>query len=154
MPIEKILIVDDELLIRNFLAETLRRKNMDDRQQLQMVKKLLSLLKESVFDMVITDMKMPDITGHRCVEKSQRTFAANTIVMVITAFGSIENAVEAMRLGAFHYLIKPFSPETIEAAIEKAREHVFLLEENQYLRQQVSPGGTHSQLKLSQKARP
>ena len=62
-------------------------------------------------------------------------------MVVVTAYGSIENAVEAMRLGAFNYLIKPFSPDTIEAIIEKAREHLSLVEENMYLRQQVSSGG-------------
>jgi two-component system response regulator AtoC len=143
MSIEKILIVDDELLIRNFLAETLRRKNIDVTTA-ENGQKAFDLLKESVFDMVITDMKMPDFTGIDVLKKVKE-LSPNTIVVVITAFGSIENAVEAMRLGAFNYLIKPFSPETIEAVIEKAREHLSLVEENQYLRQQVLPGGSSLQ---------
>lgn len=143
MSIEKILIVDDELLIRNFLAETLRRKNIDVTTA-ENGQKALALLKDSLFDMVITDMKMPDITGIDILRKVKE-ISPSTIVVVVTAFGSIENAVEAMRLGAFNYLIKPFSPDTIEAVIEKAREHVSLIEENQYLRQQVGSGGTRIQ---------
>ena len=136
MAIEKILIVDDEMLIRNFLKETLKRKNFDVHTA-QDVCSGLDCLKKDTFDLVITDMKMPDGTGLdilRCVKE----LSPSTIVVIITAFGSIENAVEAMHLGAFNYLIKPFSPDTIEAIIEKAQEHLSLVGENQYLRQEFS----------------
>jgi two-component system, NtrC family, response regulator AtoC len=142
MSIEKILIVDDELLVRNFLAETLRRKGLDV-VTAENGQKALSILKDTIFDMVITDMKMPDITGIDVLKKVKE-ISPSTIVVVITAFGSIENAVEAMHFGAFNYLIKPFSPDAIEAIIEKAGEHVSLLEENQYLRQQVNAGGSRT----------
>ena len=138
MSIEKILIVDDELLMRNFLAETLRRKNFDVATA-DTGTKALNLCKDTAFDMVITDMKLPDLTGIDVLRKIKE-LSPNAVVVIITAFGSIENAVEAMRLGAFNYLIKPFSPDTIEAVIEKAQEHLSLIEENQYLRQQLSPG--------------
>ncbi|PJD97001.1 MAG: two-component system response regulator [Parachlamydia sp.] len=146
MSIEKILIVDDEMIVRNFLAETLRRKNIEVITA-ENGKKALSLIKETPFDMVITDMKMPDLTGIEVLKKCKE-LSPNTIVVVITAFGSIENAVEAMRLGAFSYLIKPFSPDTIEAIIEKAKEHLSLVQENQYLRQQVSTGDNPLQFKI------
>lgn len=139
MAIEKILIVDDEMLVRNFLAETLKRKGLDI-VTAENGQKAVSILKESSFDMVITDMKMPDLTGIDVLRKVKE-LVPNTLVVVITAHGSIENAVEAMRLGAFNYLLKPFSPDTIETIIEKAKEHLCLVEENQYLRQQISTGG-------------
>jgi len=142
MAIEKILIVDDEVLIRNFLAETLQRKNFDVTTA-ENGTKGIACLKNQSFDLVITDMKMPDITGIDVLKKVKER-SPKTIVIVITAFGSIENAVEAMRLGAFHYLIKPFTPDTIEAAIAKAEEHISLVEENQYLRQQVHGGSSRS----------
>lgn len=137
MAIEKILIIDDEILVRNFLAETLRRKAFDV-MTAESGSKALSLLKEYPFDLVITDMKMPGLTGIDVLRKVKE-LSANTVVVIITAFGSIENAVDAMRLGAFNYLIKPFSPDTVEAVIEKAQEHLALLEENHYLRQELSP---------------
>lgn len=142
MAIEKILIVDDEILVRNFLAETLRRKKFDVATA-ENGNKAIALLKETTFDLVITDMKMPDITGIDVLRKVKE-LSPNTVVVIITAFGSIENAVDAMRLGAFNYLIKPFSPDTIEAVIEKAQEHLSLLEENQYLRQQLAPSNSRS----------
>ncbi len=142
MTIDKVLIVDDELLVRNFLAETLKRKGLDV-STAENGQKAINMLKETTFDLVVTDMKMPDITGIDVLRKVKE-LSPGTLVVVITAFGSIENAVEAMRAGAFNYLIKPFSPDTIEAILEKAKEHVSLLEENQYLRQQVSSSGNRS----------
>ena len=138
MTIERILIIDDELLIRSFLAETLRRK-MFDVTTAETGQKAIALLKNQSFDMVICDMKLPDFSGIEILKKVKE-LSPNTIVIIITAFGSIENAVEAMRLGAFNYLLKPFSPDSIEAIIEKAKEHFSLVEENTYLRQVLSTG--------------
>ncbi|MCE5319001.1 MAG: sigma-54 dependent transcriptional regulator [Parachlamydia sp.] len=139
MKIEKILIVDDELLVRNFLSETLKRSGMEVATA-ENGRKALQILKDSTFDLVITDMKMPDLTGIDILRKVKES-SPGTLVVVITAFGSIENAVAAMRLGAFDYLLKPFSPDTIEAMIEKAQDHRSLVEENDYLRQHVTTGG-------------
>lgn len=136
MAIEKVLVVDDELLVRSFLKETLMRKGLDVTVA-ENGRTALALIKDNAYDLVFTDMKMPDMTGLEVLKKVKET-APNTIVVVITAFGSIDNAVEAMRLGAFNYLIKPFSPDTIEAVVEKAKDHSALVEENRYLRQEVS----------------
>lgn len=135
MAIEKILLVDDELLIRTFLTETLRRKNFDV-TAVESGKKAVAALKENAYDLVFTDMNLPDMTGLDVLRKV-REYAPNAVTVVVTAFGSIENAVEAMRLGAFNYLIKPFTPDTIETVIAKAEEHLSLVQENQYLRQEV-----------------
>lgn len=139
MTIQKILVVDDEILVRNFLAETLRRKKFDVTTA-ENGQKAIAMFKDQQFDLVITDMKMSGINGIDLLRKVKE-LSPNTVVIIITAFGSIENAVEAMRLGAFNYLIKPFSPDTIEAVIEKAQEHSSLVEENHYLRQQMSHSG-------------
>lgn len=144
MAIEKILIVDDEALVRNFLAETLRRKNLDVTTA-ENGMKAVQLLKENIYDLVITDMRMPDLTGIDILKKV-RELSPSTLTIVITAFGSIENAVEAMRLGAFNYLIKPFSPDTIEAVIDKANEHQSLVNENTYLRQDVQGISAHAMI--------
>ncbi len=138
MAIEKILIVDDEKLVRDFLIETLQRKKYDV-QGFDSGQKALTHLKDHHYDLVITDMKMPGLTGIDVLKKIKE-ISPNTIVIIITAYGSIENAVEAMRLGAFNYLIKPFSPDSIEAIIEKAKEHQALVEENTYLREEVNSG--------------
>lgn len=135
MSIDKVLIVDDELLMLNFLAETLQQRNMEV-VKAQNGHQALAILETTTFDLVITDMKMSDVSGIDILRKVKEQSPA-TFVIIITGFGSIENAVEAMRLGAFNYLIKPFSPETIETVIDKACQQVSLIEENSYLRTQV-----------------
>ncbi len=136
MSIEKVLVVDDEVLMRNFLIEALKRKGLEV-MAAESGDKALLLLKEQSFDIVITDMKMSGLTGMD-VLKSVKEISPSTLVIVVTAYGTIENAVEAMKSGAFHYLIKPFSLESLMANIEKANQHIALVEENTYLRQQVS----------------
>lgn len=136
MTLEKVLIVDEDSLVRNFLTETLLRKNLDV-YTAENKQKAFSLIKEQIFDLIFTDMKMPDFTGIDLLQKIKE-ISPHTIVVVLTAYGSIENAVEAMRLGAFNYIIKPFSSDTIEAVLEKAREHSVLIHENQTLRQELS----------------
>lgn len=143
MTIQKILVVDDEAIVRNYLAESLRRKDFDV-DIAEHGGKAIDLLKENSYDLVITDMKMPKATGLD-VLKASKEFSPETLVVVITGHGTIENAVEAMRLGAFNYLIKPFTEETIDALIDKANEHTALVNENRYLRQEnqrISGGRT------------
>jgi len=136
MSIEKILVVDDEVLMRNFLVEALKRTGIEA-VAVENGNKAMALFEHESFDMVITDMKMPGLSGMELLKKIKE-LSPHTIVMIVTAFGTIENAVEAMRAGAFHYLIKPFSLESLMAAIEKANQHVALVEENTYLRQQTA----------------
>lgn len=134
MPIERVLVVDDEVIMRDFLVEALKRKGCEACAA-ESGEKAIRLLKEQTFDLVITDMKMPGLSGIDLL-KEVKTLSPQTFVMIVTAFGTIENAVEAMKEGAFHYLIKPFSLDSLMALIEKANQHVALVEENRYLRQQ------------------
>ncbi len=134
MGIERVLIVDDEPLMRNFLAEALKRDSYEV-SVAENGKKALSLLKSQTFDLVITDMKMPEVSGLELLRKVKEILPS-AIVIVMTAFGTIENAVEAMRLGAFTYLLKPFTIDAIEAVIEKAKEHLSLVQENTFLREE------------------
>jgi two-component system response regulator AtoC len=135
MSIQKILIADDDSLIRNFLRDTLLRKNFEIFLA-ENGKIAIDLIKKENFDLIITDMKMPEKTGLD-VLKFAKKYDPNIIVIIMTAFGTIENAVEAMKFNAFNYLIKPFSPESIETIIEKASDHIRLLKENQYLREEL-----------------
>ncbi len=137
MAIQKILIVDDEKLVRDFLFETLKRKNYEV-DAVDNGQKAFAAMRDKQYDLVITDLKMPDHTGMDVLKKAKELLPS-ALVVIVTAYGSVENAVEAMRIGAFNYLIKPFSPDTIEAVIEKANEHLSLVMENSYLRQQLNP---------------
>lgn len=142
MTIEKVLVIDDETLVRNFIAETLRRKHVEVTTA-ENGQKGLRLLKDQVFDLVITDMKMPDMTGIDIIKKV-KDISPSSLVVVLTGFGSIENAVEAMKVGAFNYLIKPCSPDMIETLLDKASEHLSLVNENQFLRTEARNSAKNS----------
>src|SRR3989338_6237535 len=132
--IEKVLVADDEPLMLRFVAEALKGQGktvvLAENGRVAIEK-----LKEEPFDLIISDMKMPHKTGLD-VLKAAKSLHPSCLVILATAYGSIEAAVEAMKLGAFHYLIKPFSLEALESVIEKAEEHVRLLKENRFLREE------------------
>lgn len=132
MSLEKVLIIDDDKEVGAFVQETLSRLHLDVTVAKDGTQGL-RFLQETPFDLVITDMKMPRLTGIDVIKKIKE-IAPQTLVLVVTAYGSIENAVEAMQLGAFHYLVKPFSPDMLEVIIGKAKEHLSLVQENQFLK--------------------
>lgn len=136
MRIENILVVDDEALMRRFLHEALNQKGFSV-DVAENGKQAHFFLKNNTYDLVITDMKMPDCTGLDIVKKIKEQ-SPQTLVLIMTAFGTIENAVEAMRLGAFNYLLKPFTPDAMEALIEKANEYAALVQENTFYREQTT----------------
>ncbi|KPK45885.1 MAG: hypothetical protein AMK74_02015 [Nitrospira bacterium SM23_35] len=96
----------------------------------------LEKVQESNFDIVITDLKMPDVDGIELLRKVKELHS-DTIVIVITGYGTVENAVEAMKLGAYDYITKPFDAEHIRMVVRKALKQISLTNENRYLKQQV-----------------
>ena len=144
MAIEKILVVDDEPLVRNFLKEVLEAEDYE----VLTTEDGLSALKEverGGIDLVITDVRMPKLNGIDLLKEVKKR-SPSTLVVVITAYGTIENAVEAMKNGACDYITKPLSPEQIKLAIQKASQHKNLLNENRYLRSEVSQRYNFEQL--------
>jgi len=96
----------------------------------------LAYLEESEVDVVITDMKMPKVTGQQVLEHVKRNFPYIPVI-IMTAFGSIEGAVEAMRLGAFDYIAKPFANDELLLTMEKAARFAAAQRENLLLRQSL-----------------
>ena len=142
MTIDKILVVDDEPLMRKFLEEGLKRKGYLV-EIAENGKEAFGKLLKGSFDLVVTDMKMPDVSGLDVVRKAKE-LSPHTQVIVMTAHGTIENAVEAMRLGAFHYILKPFTFDALAVLIKKAEEHQQLVGENIYLREQLDERCKHT----------
>jgi two-component system response regulator AtoC len=129
--IEKVLVADDEPLMLRFVADLLKRLG----KEVLVAKngqEAIELLGKEPVDLVITDMKMPQKTGLDVLKAAK---ISSPLVVLATAHGTIESAVEAMKLGAFHYLIKPFSPEALEGVLEKAEEHLRLVKENTFYRE-------------------
>lgn len=133
MMIEKVLIVDDEPLMLSFMSDVLKRQGKEVVGAANGAD-AIRLLENEPFDLVITDMKMPMKSGLD-VLKSAKKLHPSIQVILATAHGTIEAAVEAMKLGAFHYLIKPFSPEALEGVLEKAEEHFRLVKENKFYKE-------------------
>jgi two-component system NtrC family response regulator len=96
----------------------------------------LTFLEESEVDVVITDMKMPRMTGQQVLEHVKRNYPYIPVI-IMTAFGSIEGAVEAMRLGAFDYIAKPFANDELLLTVEKAARFAAAQRENLLLRQSL-----------------
>ncbi len=130
-----ILILDDE---KNYLL-VLQSVLEDDGYEVTALSNPemgLAYLDESEVDVVITDMKMPGLTGQDVLEHVKKNFP-HIPVLIMTAFGSIESAVEAMRVGAFDYITKPFNNEELLLSLSKAVRYAETARENILLRQQI-----------------
>jgi len=131
----RILIVDDEANARAALAEILREEGYTTETAADGFK-ALGKLEEFAPDVVLTDLKMPGLDGIGLMEKAQEARIVATFV-VMTAFGTISSAVEAVKKGAYHYLTKPLDFQVLDVVVERAVERARLLQENSRLRQKL-----------------
>ena len=97
----------------------------------------LNIFKSEDVDVVVTDIKMEKMDGLELLEEIKR-LDKNTLVIMITAYGSIDTAVRAMKLGAYDYIIKPFNRDELQILIEKALYLQSLMAENIRLRQELT----------------
>jgi len=131
----KILIVDDEPLMQDFLLEALSRR----KYQVDLADNgttALHKIKAGKYDLIITDIRMPDVSGMEIL-KTAKGISPDMGVIMITAYGTIKNAVEAMKQGAYDYITKPFSVDEIELVVDKFFEYRRLVDENKYLRSEL-----------------
>ena len=135
MESKKILVVDDESLMRDFLEETLSRAGYDV-DTVPNGNKALNMIGDNSFDLILSDMKMPGISGIELLERLHNENPDIRFIMM-TAYGTIETAVEAMKLGAFDYIMKPFSADEIEILVKKAFEYQDLVLENRRLHSEL-----------------
>ena len=130
-----LLLIDDE---KNYLLvlETLLTEAGYAVTALNDPETALAFLEESEVDIVITDMKMPRISGREVLERVKKNWP-HIPVLIMTAFGSIESAVEAMRYGAFNYITKPFSNDELLLSIQNAAELARAHRQYQLLRESL-----------------
>ncbi|MGD0075191.1 MAG: sigma-54 dependent transcriptional regulator, partial [Candidatus Binataceae bacterium] len=128
----KILIVDDEPSMVRILASGLRKEDFDVVEAGSVAQARRALSTES-FEAVITDQKMADGQGLEVLAAARESDPALSVVF-LTAYATVELAVESMRRGAFDFLTKPFVPEVLAATARRAVEHTGLLRDNQRLR--------------------
>jgi len=130
-----ILVVDDEASMREFL-EILLRKQGHRVESAADVHGALARVAEGRTDLVITDLRLGGESGIDVLRRVKELSPATEVVMV-TAFATTENAVQAMKLGAHDYVLKPFKVDELRLVVEKALEHRALVQENRVLRHRV-----------------
>ena len=128
----KVLLVDDEDYMREVVRQALESADFEVDEAAD-GKAALTMLHQYPYNVIVTDIRLPGITGDKILEEALSLFP-ETIVILMTGFGNIQSAVEAMRKGAYDYLPKPFQLDELVVRVEKGLEEQKLKSENRMLR--------------------
>ncbi len=131
----RILVVDDEEIVGESCKRILEEEGYEVETALS-GEEAFRKMKENPYDIVLTDLKMPGIDGMEVLKTIRKDYP-DTLVIMITGFATVETAVESMKLGAFDYIPKPFTPDEVSIVVKKALDQKTLLLENLYLRQEL-----------------
>ena len=134
----RILIVDDEFQVLTFLDDLFRTEGWDV-QTADSGSSGIDMLEQNRFDIVLTDLKMPGSDGIE-VLRTAKKLQGDAEVIMMTGYGTVDTAIEAMRAGAFHYLAKPFKAEEVLHLVDKAYGQQQLKRENLYLKAESRSG--------------
>src|SRR4030042_1857409 len=130
---KKILVVDDEESMRHMLSLILKREGYEV-QAIGKGSEALHLVDSQTFDFILSDVVMPEMNGLALLQALKEKKIEATVIMM-SAYGNLETAVEAMKRGAYDYISKPFKPDEILLTLRKAEERENLRKENLRLRQ-------------------
>ena len=130
-----ILVVDDELSVRDSLSSWFRKDGFRVKAAANAVE-ALQAIEEQRYDVAIVDIKMPGMDGIELLEHVQR-LAPETVVIMLTAFASVESAVRSLKLGAFDYVTKPVDPDELSHLVRRALEQRRLEQENVQLKETI-----------------
>ncbi len=128
----RILVVDDDDSLRRVLQVQLEQDGYSVVSAAS-AQQAFSLLQLRAYDLVITDLRMPGLSGIEVLKQVKSQYP-ETIVIVLTAFGTVETAVEAMKFGAYDFLTKPVHPDELSLVVARALDHLRLVEEVRTLR--------------------
>ena len=131
----KIMIVDDDQTMKSSLIEWFESEDHHV-YGASSGEEAIEKIADGSFNIIITDLKMPGIDGLELLRYVKREHH-NTEVIIMTAYGTVETAVNAMKEGAYDYVVKPFSPEEIDMVVKKIIEHQSLIRENILLKEQL-----------------
>ncbi len=135
-PSPRVLVVDDEKVIREILADFLSLEGFTVATAPD-ANSALERLGQENFDMVISDLKMPNMSGLELLEQIKLNHE-NVLIVIMTGFGTVETAIEAMKKGAYDYILKPFNVEEVIHIVHRGLETQRLISENIRLREIVS----------------
>ncbi|MDP3110865.1 MAG: response regulator [Thermodesulfovibrionales bacterium] len=133
---EKILIIDNDPDMVTLLSMLIREKTPYKTEATNNPLEAIEMVKKDGFSVVIAEMKMPVMDGIEILE-AVKHIAEDIPVIILSAYGTVESALEAMHKGAFDYMTKPFRKEQILFAIENALDSVRLKKENGRLKEQL-----------------
>jgi two-component system response regulator PilR (NtrC family) len=133
--LRKILVVDDEQIIRESLSYVLSKEDYQV-EEAENGKEAYEKLLETTYDLVITDLEMPEMKGTELLDKI-RNLSLQTATIVVTAYGSLETAISALRSGASDYILKPVEFDELLIKVKKLFEIKDLFTENQILRNEL-----------------
>ncbi len=131
----RVLVVDDEESFRHMLSVILEKEGYEA-ETAKDGREALEKLESGLFDEVLCDIRMPRMDGIQFLKEAKKIHADSTIIMM-SAYGTLDTAIEAMKLGAYDYVSKPFKPDEIILTLKKAEERERLRRENIYLRKEV-----------------
>ena len=134
-PTPHVLFVDDESALRALMAERLKERGFEV-VEAESGEQALDLLDQFAFDIIITDLRMPGIDGGRVIEAAVGRYPG-IIAIVITGYGTVKDAVDAIKRGASDFIAKPFQFDELMHVLQKALEQRRLTSENAYLRSQL-----------------
>jgi len=130
MSSERILVVDDELFVRELLLEFLSAQGYEV-SLADSGEKAVELMQTQPADLVLVDLKMPGINGIEALKQIKK-IAPDILAIIMTGYPTIESSIEALRHGAYDYVIKPFKLDDLKSSIERAlREHTLKVETSQ-----------------------
>jgi len=132
---KRILIIDDEESFRHMLSVILKKERYDV-ETASNGEEGLQKIAVSPFDQILCDIRMPHMDGIEFLSKAQKAGMDAPIIMM-SAYGTVDTAIEAMKLGAYDYISKPFKPDEIILTLKKAEERERLRKENELLRKEV-----------------
>jgi two-component system response regulator AtoC len=135
MTTNRILLIDDEENFRHMLSVILKKRGYDVETASNGIDGLKKIDTGS-YDTVLCDIRMPQMDGLEFLKEAQKAGAEATIIMM-SAYGTLDTAIEAMKLGAYDYISKPFKPDEIVLTLKKAEERERLRRENLFLKQEV-----------------
>ena len=131
----KIMLVEDEKITRKTLTDILKKESYDV-SSFGDGTDALSSLKNNKYDVVVTDLRLPGTNGLDIL-KSTKEISPKTIVIIITAYATVETAIESLKLGAYDYLLKPFSPEQLLSILKHIEQLSNVLYENEKLKSRL-----------------
>jgi len=142
--VEKILVVDDEKSLREVMSIMLKRAGYEVTEASD-GEQAIGQVNREIYDLVITDLRMPKADGMD-VLKAVKSSSPETVVLVVTAFGTADSAVEAMKQGAYDYLTKPFQVDEVQLIIRNALEKRRLSTENMLLKREMASQSSFAQI--------